>query len=66
MINQDKRRGGELPESSKYRWDYFPPEKVGYLRLSNLEIHRTLPLVEGEVMLDIGKNGEIIGIEILL
>ena len=56
----------QLPARSNYRWDYYPQDKTGYLKLLNLYVDHTLPLVKGKVNLDIGKGGEVIGIEILL
>jgi uncharacterized protein YuzE len=39
---------------------------VVYLRLLNDKVHRTYEVVEGEVLLDTNRNGDFVGVEILL
>jgi len=52
---------------SPWIWTYYPQEKIGYLaikgNLGNACVESTTVLLEDRLMLDKGKNGEIIGIE---
>lgn len=55
-----------MNKEQNYEWKYYPHDKSGYLTLKDGEVDNTLVLVEGHVMLDRNKKGEILGIEILL
>lgn len=65
-MTHQQLKESEIPDGSNYRWDYYPQDKTGYLKLLNLHVDHTVPLVRGRVNLNIGKGGEVIGIEILL
>lgn len=53
-------------EQAVYEWRYDFTTKVGYLKLSEEKVAKTIELADGRVMMDKGENGEIIGVEILL
>jgi uncharacterized protein YuzE len=49
-----------------YEWRYDNEAKAGYLRLNEGEVAKTVVLVDGKVMLDKDKDGNLLGIEILV
>ena len=50
----------------EYTWKYNPDTKVGYLKLSEAQVATTVTAVEDKIFLDKDKDGNIIGIEILI
>ena len=46
-----------------YIWQYYPRRKLGYLKLKDEKVNHTVVLVEGKLIADKNKKGEIIGIE---
>ena len=50
----------------KYEWRYDNINKTGYLKLSSGKVDSTIVAVDGHVMFDKDKRGNIIGVEILL
>ena len=55
-----------LQENANYEWKYYPHDKSGYLTLKDGKVDNTLVLVEGHIMLDRNRKGEILRVEILL
>ena len=49
----------------KFEWRYDPLAKAGYLRLTDKKVDFTTELVEGHVMIDRDKDGDVIGVEII-
>ena len=49
-----------------YKWTYYPTHKQGYLRLQEGKVDNTLELVDSRVLLDRDKDGNVLGVEILL
>lgn len=54
------------PKIKDYEWRYDPEAKAGYFKLSSNPVLHTTILVEGSVMLDKDKDGNVVGIEIVL
>ena len=50
----------------EYTWEYNPNTKIGYLKLSEAQVATTVTAVEDKIFFDKDKDGNIIGIEILL
>lgn len=61
-----RQKNSQIPPLGKYRFDYFLAEKSGYVYLKNGKIYDTTELVEGKVYLDTNKDGDVLGVEILL
>lgn len=48
-----------------YVWTYYPQYGQGYLKMSEEKIHRSVPLIEGKIVIDLDKDSKVVGVEVL-
>jgi len=46
-----------------YRWDYDYTVNAGYLKIKEGKVDRTVKLVDGRLMIDVDKEGGVLGVE---
>lgn len=49
---------------NQWVWSYFPQHKLGYLSINQCDlVDSTTVLIEGKLLIDKDKNGDIVGVE---